>query len=178
MNRQSTLRRLRKRYYPLAQLMLARVREFYREPEALFWVYGFPLLMVVALGIAFRNKPPDLIVVDIQQTATNAAGVQFAATRWARRIRSRSRQATPRLADCGCEPARRRWWWCRRIRRAEPTNIVFDPTREESGLARSKVDDALQRKAKRADPLPVRSRTSRVSRAGDISIFWCPVWWA
>ena len=39
--------------------------EFYREPEAVFWVYGFPLLMVVALGIAFRNQPERPIVVDV-----------------------------------------------------------------------------------------------------------------
>ena len=53
------------RYHPLLQLVLARVREFYREPEAVFWVYGFPILMVVLLGIAFRNKPVEKISVDI-----------------------------------------------------------------------------------------------------------------
>ena len=51
--------------YPLIQLMLARVREFYREPEAVFWVYGFPILIVVALGIAFRNKPVANATVDV-----------------------------------------------------------------------------------------------------------------
>ncbi len=45
---------------PLAQLTLARLREFLREPGALFWVFGFPILMVVALGLAFRNGPPPL----------------------------------------------------------------------------------------------------------------------
>ena len=40
----------RGRYRPLPQLILSRVREFYREPEALFWVYGFPILMIVVLG--------------------------------------------------------------------------------------------------------------------------------
>ncbi len=38
-------------------LVLARLREFIREPEAVFWVYGFPILMTVGLGIAFRNRP-------------------------------------------------------------------------------------------------------------------------
>ncbi len=50
---------------PLVQIVLSRLREFYREPEAVFWVYGFPLLMVVALGIAFRNQPERPIVVDV-----------------------------------------------------------------------------------------------------------------
>ena len=53
------------RYWPLGQLILARLREFYREPEAVFWVYGFPILMVVLLGIAFRNKPVEQVRVDI-----------------------------------------------------------------------------------------------------------------
>src|SRR5207248_8647002 len=62
-----------RRYWPLGQLTLARLRGFYREPEALFWVYGFPILMVVALGIAFRNKPVERIAVDVEEAAGGAA---------------------------------------------------------------------------------------------------------
>jgi hypothetical protein len=51
---------------PLVQLVLARLRSFYREPGAVFWVYGFPLLMVVALGIAFRANPVEKVTVDVQ----------------------------------------------------------------------------------------------------------------
>ena len=40
--------------HPLVQLTLARMREFYREPEALFWVFGFPIVLAFALGIAFQ----------------------------------------------------------------------------------------------------------------------------
>jgi ABC-2 type transport system permease protein len=54
---------------PLLQLTLARVREFVREPEALFWVFAFPLLLAVALGLAFRDKAPDRIPVGIVQEA-------------------------------------------------------------------------------------------------------------
>ena len=42
------------RDHPLFQLTLARLREFYREPDAVFWVFGFPLVLAFALGIAFR----------------------------------------------------------------------------------------------------------------------------
>ncbi|MFM1872547.1 MAG: hypothetical protein RL398_1969, partial [Planctomycetota bacterium] len=28
-------------------------REFWRTPEAVFWTYGFPLVMALALGFAF-----------------------------------------------------------------------------------------------------------------------------
>ena len=50
---------------PLLQLVLARLREFVRQPEAVFWVYFFPLLMVVVLGIAFRNQPIETFQVDV-----------------------------------------------------------------------------------------------------------------
>jgi len=53
------------RYWPLGQLILARLREFYREPETCFGVYGFPIFMVLLLGIAFRNKPVEQVRVDI-----------------------------------------------------------------------------------------------------------------
>src|SRR5688572_32653241 len=49
--------------HPLAQLTLARVREFTREPEAVFWALLFPVLMTVGLGIAFRSRPPDVLKV-------------------------------------------------------------------------------------------------------------------
>src|SRR5919204_252665 len=53
-------------YWPLPQLILARLRTFYREPGAVFWVYGFPLLMVAVLGIAFRTNPAQKVTVDVQ----------------------------------------------------------------------------------------------------------------
>jgi ABC-type multidrug transport system permease subunit len=44
----------------LVQLTLVRFREFWREPEAIFWVFIFPILLTAGLGIAFRNQPPDV----------------------------------------------------------------------------------------------------------------------
>lgn len=52
---------------PLWQLVLARVRDFYREPAAIFWVYGFPLILAVALGTAFRDRPVERIPVTVVQ---------------------------------------------------------------------------------------------------------------
>jgi ABC-2 type transport system permease protein len=53
-------------WYPFSQLFLTRLREFYREPEVLFWVYGFPLLLAIGLGIAFWNRKPEPTQVDVQ----------------------------------------------------------------------------------------------------------------
>ncbi|HWE83458.1 MAG TPA: ABC transporter permease [Terracidiphilus sp.] len=47
----------------LYQLTSARFRLFLREPEALFWTFAFPILLAVGLGIAFRNRPPDVLPV-------------------------------------------------------------------------------------------------------------------
>ena len=34
-----------------------------REPEAIFWIFIFPILLAVGLGIAFRNRPADVLPV-------------------------------------------------------------------------------------------------------------------
>ena len=51
--------------HPILAITIARLREFVRRPEAVFWVYFFPVLMVVVLGVAFRNKPVEVFQVDI-----------------------------------------------------------------------------------------------------------------
>ncbi len=48
---------------PLVQLTLVRFREFRREPEAVFWVFVFPILLAAGLGIAFRNKPAEVLKI-------------------------------------------------------------------------------------------------------------------
>ena len=49
----------------LAQLTLVRFREFLREPEAVFWTFAFPIILALGLGIAFRNKPADVIAIGV-----------------------------------------------------------------------------------------------------------------
>src|SRR5512137_2801986 len=44
---------------PLLELTLDRLREFLREPSAIFWTFGFPVVLAVLLGIAFRTRPPE-----------------------------------------------------------------------------------------------------------------------
>jgi ABC-2 type transport system permease protein len=47
----------------LYQLTMVRFRLFLREPEAIFWIFIFPILLAVGLGIAFRNRPADVFQV-------------------------------------------------------------------------------------------------------------------
>src|SRR5579884_2713975 len=61
----------------LTQLALMRFREFIREPEAVFWTFIFPVLLAAGLGIAFRNRPADVMKVAVVRdgpAATQVAG--------------------------------------------------------------------------------------------------------
>ena len=53
------------RYSPLLELTKTRIKEFGRETEAIFWVFGFPLILTLALGFAFRERPPDRIPIGV-----------------------------------------------------------------------------------------------------------------
>lgn len=141
-----------RRYWPLGQIVLARVREFYREPEALFWVYGFPILLVMGLGIAFRNQPIEQTTVDVvagpgAQSVTEALGSQPRFTAAIRprdeaRLRLRTGKTDLIVSATGGSP---------------PTyDFLFDPSRPPSVLARSAVDDALQRAAGRQDVVRIQ----------------------
>jgi ABC-type multidrug transport system permease subunit len=47
----------------LYQLTVTRLKLTLREPEAIFWIFVFPILLAVGLGIAFRNRPADVLPV-------------------------------------------------------------------------------------------------------------------
>ncbi len=140
------------RYSPMGQLILARLREFYREPEAIFWVYGFPLLIVMALGIAFRNKPEDRRTIDVQQVAADRQKDVVTALEKDSHLVVHVNDT----ADCA-----------KRLRTGKTDLVVvpledgsgyryeFDPTRPDSRLAQIRVDDVLQRAAGRKDPMRV-----------------------
>src|SRR5438093_3441317 len=53
------------RWSGFSHLLMARMKELRREPEVIFWVFIFPLLLALGLGIAFRNKPADVTRISI-----------------------------------------------------------------------------------------------------------------
>jgi CheY-like chemotaxis protein len=130
----------------LAQLTLARVRLFFREPAAVFWTFGFPLLLTVALGIAFRAgpaQPAKVAVVEGPGAAAAVAALSAAGARARALPAAEARQALRSAkADLVVVPGR-------------PRSYEFDPSRQESRAARLAVDDALQRAEGRADATPV-----------------------
>ena len=61
-------------HHPLIELTLARLREFVREPEALFWSFFFPIVMSVAMAIAFPSqgsRPPGMGCAEPSASATH-----------------------------------------------------------------------------------------------------------
>ena len=58
---------------PLTELTLARLRELIREPEAVFWVFVFPIVLTAILGLAFRSRPPDALRVAVAAGAAAEA---------------------------------------------------------------------------------------------------------
>jgi ABC transporter DrrB family efflux protein len=136
---------------PLVQLTLARAREFYRQPVAIFWVYGFPLLLALALSLAFRSRPVQRAAVDV------AAGPGAEAV------------AAALAADPHLDPAVRDAGEARRRLRAAKVDLVvvplatgyeyhFDPSRPEGVLARAAADAALLRAGPARDAPPAYDR--------------------
>ena len=134
--------------HPLAELTLARLREFIREPEALFWTFGYPVIMSLALAFAFPSA-------DLQPVLAGVTGGEAGAA--IRRTLSETPGITVRDAAAGNE--------LRMLREGE-VHILIDPTdppayrfdkaRAESRTARLVVDEALKRAAGRADPWKAR----------------------
>jgi ABC transporter DrrB family efflux protein len=123
---------------------------FLREPEALFWVFAFPVLLALALGIAFRSQGPQRSKVGI----VSASGAEAM-----RRSLAASADLEPEVLDgAAAELALRRGKIAVLVRprpAPEPPAIVFDPTRPETRLARLAAVDALERAAGRRDRLHV-----------------------
>src|SRR5215813_3386916 len=149
-----------KRSHPLVELTLARIREFVRQPEAVFWVFGFPLLLAFALGIAFRNTAPEKLPVAVESGAANAADTAAALSR------SNDLQAVV-MSPAAAAQSLRTGKVALVVRSAIATSngsspgfdYRFDPARPESRIARLAVDDALQRAAGRKDAAAVREQT-------------------
>src|SRR5437588_5891730 len=129
------------RWQPFAQLMLARLREFYREPEVIFWVYGFPILLAVGLGIAFVSREPEPPVVDVQESPAATAAAQelldgLKADSLAAELHD------PQTCQKRHHIGKTALYI---IPTAEGFDYIYDPTRPESVVARARVDAVVQR---------------------------------
>lgn len=141
----------------LWHLTAARFREFLREPEAVFWTFFFPVIIALALGIAFRGGEPGPLHVGVE--AGGLGDGAFAA------LDSSSLIVAHRIHPDSVDRALRDGVVALVVRPSIDGYVYrFDPTRDEARTARLAVDDVLQESAGRRDVRPVAEE--RVSARG------------
>lgn len=133
----------------LWMVVVTRLREFIRQPEAIFWVYGFPILMIVVLGIAFRNQGAKDVTIDI------VAGP--GADQVAQWLKGDGHLTTEVLPEDECRKRLRSGKSPLFVRAGDATaktlEYFYDPTQPEAAQLRSDIDRRLQVAAGRADVL-------------------------
>jgi ABC-2 type transport system permease protein len=142
--------------HPFWQMTLSRLKEFTREKEVVFWVYIFPLIMTLVLGIAFREKPIEQYIVDVEAVP---------ALDWAYQRLAQDPEHY-KVSQRPFEESRQR------LRKGHTQLVIrpggssqseltylFDPIRPESGLAQRAVDDTLQQARGRKPAVPTEVAT-------------------
>lgn len=138
----------------LWQLYLTRLREFYRQPARIIWVYLVPVLMAVVLSLAFRNRGPDPVFVDVVDTpSTQALLSKLESTASDRAARGLGQIVTSvrSLEDASHRLRTGRSALLVQPEAADRVRYEFDPTRPDAVVARAAFDDAYQRSLGRAD---------------------------
>ncbi len=172
----------------LWQLTRARTRGFLREPEAIFWVFVFPILLALALGIAFRVQKPQPLPVGIAPGVHGDAIARTLSAAPELRVVSLPSAAEAEMAlrtgkivalidsedggaasSAAAPTARDGDGTVAPEADAAPAavaapgvpgiRVVYDPMRQENRLAQALVVDALQRGAGRVDPVRIEAVT-------------------
>jgi ABC-type multidrug transport system permease subunit len=138
--------------HPLVQLTRVRYREFFREPEAVFWVFVFPILLAAGLGIAFRNRAPERVLVGVVADKGESG--------WIDSLQRGGELEALLLSDSAAAQS---------LRNGDIALVVaplpggrieyrYDDSRPEGRTARLLVNNALQKATGRRDPVAVRDR--------------------
>ena len=126
----------------LVELTLARIRELTREPEAVFWVFVFPIVLAAILSLAFRSRPPDPLPVGVVDGPEAAARMSALSNEAGLRPRA--------MASDEAAQALRRGHVVLVVGPESTPGYTYDPTQPDSRTAYLLVDAALQRAAGRA----------------------------
>src|SRR6202158_4484248 len=137
--------------HPLVQLTLVRFPEFVPEPEALFWVFVFPILLAAGLGIAFRNRPAEVLKIAVVTPEL------------AQSLRQEKLLEVQQLESEAAEEALRTG---KVALLAVPGSLGtvayrYDDTNPEGRAAHMLADRAIQRAAGRGDPVPTPDQLMR-----------------
>jgi ABC-2 type transport system permease protein len=131
----------------LYQLTSARFRLFLREPEAVFWVFVFPIILAVGLGIAFRNRPPDVLPVAATTPLLTQA---LAADKGLKASTMDEAAGTHALATGAIQLLA--------IQAPQGVTYKYDDTNPDARNARLLADRAIQDAAGRRDPVTAQNR--------------------
>lgn len=123
-----------------------RLREMGREPGVLFWAFGFPVVLSIALGIAFRARGPEPIVVGALPGVS--AEVRAALVDGKVHVKDLDEASAARELRAGhvsllIEPPKDA---------SQPLGYRYDPSRAEARTARAHVNGLLQRAAGQVEP--------------------------
>lgn len=145
------------RWAGFSNIVAVRMKELAREPEVIFWVFGFPILLALGLGIAFRNKPADtspVVIVSGPEAQQTLGMLQTGSGK------------SPFRADILDQAAALRGFRLGKYdlvilpQGEDRFEYRYDPARPESVLARTLVDDKLQSAAGRQNVLATSVVTS------------------
>ena len=154
-------------------LLWARILELRREPEVVFWVFIFPLLLAAGLGIAFRNKPADVtsvVVIAGDGAQKTLAMLESSADRSSSDKSSSNKSpseknSTIRATVLDRDAALNAFHVGKYDLAIEANSdgsytYYYDPARPESVLSRAEIDAALQSAAGRKDAVTTSSKSS------------------
>ncbi len=133
---------------PLYELTLWRVREFLREPEAIFWVFAFPILLALALGIAFQTRGSRTVRIAVEEGQGAVELVRVLDADEVLEARVLPAEEAQNALRTGRVPLV--------VVPGEPVAFRYDSTRDESLLARLVTAEALQRASGREDVREIR----------------------
>ena len=137
--------------HPLVQLTLVRFLEFIREPEALFWVFVFPILLAAGLGIAFRNRPAEVLRI-AAVTSELAQSLRQEKLLEVQQLDSEAAQEALRTGKVALLA----------VQGSNGTvEYRYDDTNPEGRAARLLADRAIQKAAGRADPVATSDQLMR-----------------
>jgi ABC-type multidrug transport system permease subunit len=130
----------------LYRLTVVRFLLFLREPEAIFWTFGFPILLALGLGIAFRNRPADVLQV-------GATTVQLAQALNA----DKGLVSSTLDLQAGTHELATGKILLLVVQTANGVDYKFDSTNPDARTARLLVDRAIQSAAGRKDAVQARN---------------------
>lgn len=132
--------------HPLYQMVLCRFREFIREPGAVFWVFAFPILISLALGLAFRNQSPAAVDVAVVPSPGSARVIASLDASGILKGKELDEVAARKQLQSGRVAA---------VLVGDPVRIVVDETQQNARLITAAIKDALERGNGRADQLTI-----------------------